>query len=432
MPPPVVRGGSPDPPRELPPARTCRAALAEGVGPDSLPGQVDGGRVRGAGGLYTLRQAWGDALVVLQGGDFSGEDLSHMDLRNICFVGTRFVGADLRRARAPGAAFLHADLRAANLEGASIPDDLFETADLERVQAAGADLSGGLLAGTALGGWKELKLDGADLRRFRFRCGRGQEDQCAPYWHPVSFRNADLRAARIDTHWGDADFAGARLAETQVSLDQLPLLAKARVEGPLVVREGPASVRLTAGEFAWLSRHIAPRTRSSSGRAAGARRPSRAARIEPGTSALFISFPLELDAEARASPLYKRLLPAIVAETNSWVHVEGGRAGAVSAVGGAQGANYHPCSLSGPPLRLDPKTGWYVGRSRAPDEERGAWTGAEVPVLRLWDDRAEIFEEGHPRPGNDIVTCGARAFFSEMTRVPFPIEEARRLWGHRF
>jgi uncharacterized protein YjbI with pentapeptide repeats len=424
--PPPPTGGSPDPPSLLPPARACQGAASSWASLDALPGQVDGNRIKGAQGLRELRRAWGDALVVVRNGDFSGADLRGARLHNICFVGTKFVGSDWRGARARGIGFYYSDLSDARLQGARMPDILISSPQMARTDATGADFSGGLLSGHAIGTWEGLRLDKADLRRFRFGCGKTQEDQCVSYWRRVSFRGADLRHAHLDTHWGDADWTGARLSGSLVSLRQLPALAKARIEGPLIVREDMAAVRLSAAEFGWLRRHIALDDPFS--RVDPQHRPGVGPWMKPGRSALFVALPLQFDAAARASPLYRRLRPAIVAGAASYVHVKVARDGTVRVEGHALGANAHWCTVSGPPLRLDRATGWYSGPAEAPPGGVGRWRGPLRPVLRLWGDQAEIYRDGHPREFNDYFTCGARAFFYEMTRIPFPAAAAKRLW----
>ena len=64
------------------------------------------------------------------------------------------------------------------------------------------------------------------------------------------------------------------------------------------------------------------------------------------------------------------------------------------------------------------------------------WRGRPVPVLLLFDDRAEVYEHGRasadqagidPRAG-DYASCGARAGFEAMVRVPVGEREARSMF----
>lgn len=422
--PPAITGGSPDPPAVLPPARTCQAG-PPGTPAYSRAGQVNGKLVDGAEGLRRLRRAWGDALLVVRAGDFSGADLRGARLHNICFVGTRFVGSDWRGARARGIGFIYADLTGAKLQGARMPQIEIAYPHLERVDATGADFSGGRLSGSAMGSWEGLRLDKADLRRFRFDCGNNQGNLCVAERHEISFRGTDLRQAQVDTLRGDPDWTGARLAGTQISLRQLAALRRVRFEGAVIVREYAAKVRLSAREAAWLGRHISNAPRSEVDLP---RRPPAGRWMKPGRSAVFAALPIEFDSEARRSALYRRLMPAIVSGAASWLHVEVGRKGSVRVEGDALGVNDHWCSVSGPPLRLDRATGWFVGPSSGPPQETDKWGGPLRPVLRLWGDQAELYREGQPREYNAYFQCGARAFFYEMTRIPVTAVAAKRLW----
>lgn len=236
---------------------------------------------------------------------------------------------------------------------------------------------------------------------------------------------ADLRGAAVDTFWGDSDWTDARLADTQVSVRQLAEIGKARVEGRLVIREGRVKSSLSAAEFRWLSPHIVlKRGRSSE----PPKLLPRAGWVRPGRSALFVALPLDFDAAARASPLYRRLLPAGVVAARSYVVVKVNRDRSLTVRGHAEGVNYHWCEVSGPPVKLDRATGWYAGPASLPARQRGGPSGATLPVLRLWGDKAEIYREGQPLGYHDYFHCGARAFFDEMTRISFPPGEAVRLW----
>jgi hypothetical protein len=153
--PPRRDAGPPDPPALLPESRACRDAPNYLTGDfERLPGQVDGTLVRGASGLRKLRRKWGNALIILRGGDFSGADLRGARLHNICFVGSKFIGSDWRNARAPGVGFFWSDLTGARLQGARMRNVLIDGPELAKVDATGADFSGGRLSGNAMGSWE--------------------------------------------------------------------------------------------------------------------------------------------------------------------------------------------------------------------------------------------------------------------------------------
>jgi hypothetical protein len=104
--------------------------------------------------------------------------------------------------------------------------------------------------------------------------------------------------------------------------------------------------------------------------------------------------------------------------------------GSVKASGSAVGGNAHLCSLGADGLRFR-RDGWYAGVAK----EAGRTSPPAVPVLRFWEDRAEVFENGHPRDEalldagfGSFAQCGARAGFDEMIRVPYPPAGAHRPW----
>ena len=427
--PPVFKGGSPVPPKTLPPAATCATA---DVRNHQVPGQVNGELVAGASGLRALRGAWGDARIFVHGGTFDGADLRGAKLHNICFVGTSFRGSDWRGAEAAGIGFFWSDLTGSNLAGARMANVTFDGPHLERVNAQGANFSGGRVSGNDFGGWEGLRLASANLRGFRFRCLPIGGESCGR-WGTVSFRGADLRGAHLNGFLGDADWTGAQLGDTRVALTQLLDLGGARLTGPLLVSERPAEVRLSPAEYAWLRGRIGKRQEVLPAEA-GARKVRKPAPwMRPGAEALFVAPRIRFDAEAQASPLYRRLMPAIVAGAISYLRVKVGPGGRVEAVGSAIGGNGHMCGLGAKNLRLS-ADGWHSGWAE-PFEPPAPPPAAPVPVLRFHADRAEVYENGHPRDetllrnGFDrFASCGARAGFEEMIRVPFPPHRAHELW----
>ncbi|HEY0149946.1 MAG TPA: pentapeptide repeat-containing protein [Allosphingosinicella sp.] len=423
--PPVFTGGSPVRPPVLPAARSC-ADGAGGLDKHHLPGQVNGELVEGAEGLRKLRSEWGDALIFLRGGRFDRADLRGARLHNICFVGTSFVGSDWRGALAPSIGFFWSDLSGSNLGGAKMPGIVFRTPKLEGADARGADFSGGTVSGNEFGGWDGLRLDSANLRGFGFNCRPIGGESCGR-WGKVSFRGADLREAEVDGFFGEADWSDALFAGTRVRLAQLPELGAIRVAGNLVVYEDPATVTLSPAEYRWLRAHIGPREE-----VLPVEPQRRAAWMRPGAEALFVAPRIGFDAAAQESALYRRLMPAIVAGAISYARVKVNRDGGVEAAGSALGGNGHMCGLGATGL-LRGEDGWYSAWAE-PFDPPSPPPSAPVPVLRFSGDRVEVFEGGHPeekvqRDGfGRFVTCGARAGFEEMVRVPFPPASAHRLW----
>jgi uncharacterized protein YjbI with pentapeptide repeats len=429
--PPEFKGGSPTPPAVLPPAHACSGSAAD-PGNHRLPGQIDGTLVKGAQGLRALRAAWADSLIFVRGGKFDGADLRGAGLHNICFVGTSFVASDWRGADARGVGFFWSHLTGSNLAGARMAGVLFDNPYLARVDATGANFSGGSVSGSDFGSLAGLRMDGANLRGFRFDCRPISGEGCGE-WDSISFRNADLRGALLDGVRGQADWRGARIGGTRVRLTQLKELAPARVTGSVIVHEAPVKVALAPKEYRWLQPRIGDREEALPADSDRRRVTARPKWMRKGADVLFVAPTIGFDDAARASPLYKRLMPAIVAGAISYARVKVKRDGSVEASGSAIGGNGHMCGLGAKGLRLG-KDGWYSAWAEPFDPPNPPPT-APVPVLRFWNDRVEVFEGGRPRDeavlrnGFDrFAMCGARAEFDEMMLVPFPPSEAHRLW----
>ena len=154
----------------------------------------------------------------------------------------------------------------------------------------------------------------------------------------------------------------------------------------------------------------------------------------PGEVQLYVAAPVEFDEGFREDPLYRRLVPALVYAGWARALVRANPDGTIDVRGDAIGGNAHSCSLSGDRLRFDARTGWYSGPYQATGEEPAIWRDRPMPVLLLWDDQAEVYQdgrgtfgaaEGDPR-ASDYASCGVRAGFGPMVRMPVPAEEARR------
>jgi uncharacterized protein YjbI with pentapeptide repeats len=415
----------PSPPSPLPAAQGCREALSNGLDPRKLPGRVDGKAIQGVAGLADLRAAWGDALIVVDGGDFSGAPFTERRLRNFCFLGSNFTDSDWREAETSGVGFIGADFSGAWLDRSRMRGLLFDSVKLDGATALGADWRGGVLQGGPSGSLKRVRLDGADLRGFRVDCPDGMDSACVSYWGEISLRGADLRGASVDTLRAEVDWTGARMAGTRIALRHLAEIGSARRLGPLIVRAGEIEARLAPAEFVALQsfvhrnhdRHENPDRGGSWS-------------MRPGSTALFVSTPVRFDPGFRKSALYRRLVPVLAASPQSRVLVSVGRDGRVDAVGEAVGGADHMCSLNGRDLRLDRATGWYSGPQKPSKRDPPEWRGRPMPVLRFRGDWAEVHHFSHykdPREVvSDYITCGARAGFGEMIRLPLTSAEARR------
>jgi uncharacterized protein YjbI with pentapeptide repeats len=154
----------------------------------------------------------------------------------------------------------------------------------------------------------------------------------------------------------------------------------------------------------------------------------------PGAAALFVAPPVQFDAAFRAGPLYARLIPVLIGAAWSHAVVRVRANGRIDASGEALGANGHSCSLGGERLRFDPATGWYSGPQQSGPDVPAPWRTRPMPVLLLWGSRAEVYANGHSGEGgegdprrSDYASCGARAGFSEMIRIPASAAEIARI-----
>lgn len=493
----------------------CQSAMGDLFGEAetaSVPGQVDGASLGSANDLAALREARGDALIVIQGGRFAGADFGGMRLSNICFVGTDLSGSNWRGAQAPGVAFVGVDLSGASLAGAHMARVLFRHPNLAQVDATGADFSGGRLDGGWDGSLESLRLDRANLRGFRFECGITLGDGC-PLERSISFRGADLSGAVLNSYWGagEDDWTGARLDRTVIGLHQVEEAIRAQFAGPVILRGGDASVELSSEDVRTAAAHIRPseeaaapsfdcaraatpverlicgdqgsrlraldrlvadlfRQAAVAGPGAAAdqrawladrdrcarsedvlscvdalymrRREQLVARIGPPAwvrterVALFVMPVVDFDDGFRADPLFRRLLPVIDGGAWGAMAVRVGTDGSLAARGESIGANAHMCSLSADGLWHDPATGWYSAMSEAEPDDPPQWRGRPAPVLLFWNDRAAVYRHGHaygggddihPRAG-DYASCGARAGFTELVRMPVSEEQVAEIF----
>ncbi len=162
--------------------------------------------------------------------DFTGMNLSGLNLSQAQMRGASFAGADLSGARLEGTDFSEADLSRANMADAHAPRAIFARANLTYADLNGtqapqanfnfADLQGAKLKDAVLDGAQmreanlqgivapELRLVGANLRSARLF------ESILP---GADLRGADLRNARLErTVFIGANLAGASLKEAEI------------------------------------------------------------------------------------------------------------------------------------------------------------------------------------------------------------------------
>ncbi len=489
-------------------ALDCQSALGslyDGTEVAELPNQVDGSAIAGAQGLARLRAERGSALLVVKGGNFAGADLRRANLSNICFVETDLSRTDWRDAAAPGLGFIDTNLEGARLAGARMPRILLRQPNMKDVDATGADFSGGKMDGGWNGSVENLRLDRANLSRFRFDCGITIGDGC-PLEGDMSIQAADLTGASLADYFRFSSWIGARIDNTEVGPGQLTELDAAEFKGPLRLRGGDTVVEISPADFRTLRPHLrtneplrpvsfdctAARTaverticgpdgdhlRDLDGqlaelyRAARGRDPAVAAEqqawlrrrdacgadadcltaryeermdvlhgrvgppswVRPGAVALFVEPDAHFAAAFHGHPLYQRILPVLIDGASARVVVQVNGRGQIDASGDAVGANAHLCSVSAEGLTFDPRNGWYSGPYEEDAETPAALRRRPMPVLRFIGDTAHVYRGGQggfegapdPRPSS-YASCGVRASFGDLVRVPVTREEVADL-----
>ncbi|MEZ5710951.1 MAG: pentapeptide repeat-containing protein [Blastomonas sp.] len=235
----------------------CAAALGDvwgEAGTDASLYRLDGANLASVQELAEAvdNRLVGKRTVIVEGGDFSGRDFSGTAFARLCFSGTKLAGTNWTGVHAPSIGFVGADLEGAVLRDAHMPGVLFRNANLVNVDASGADFSDGQFDGgwfeSSISGWR---IDGANMRGFRFDCGITLDDGCPVYTgdEAVSARGTDFSGAMLESyHLYDMDVARARLHGTRIGPGQLPDFAAAEFAGPLILAGGDTMVSVSADE----------------------------------------------------------------------------------------------------------------------------------------------------------------------------------------
>lgn len=322
-------------------------------------------------------------------------------------------------------------LRGANLGGAN----LWGSADLtgariDRTEAGLGDLfdlQGAELAGPILlrGGEAVAALSPEDYRALLPRIRRPEEApapsfDCARAATPVEREICGENGASLR----DIDVSVARLYRRAVALD--PSVERSQLRW---LRERDLCLT-ERQQDSWCLQSAYERRREALVARLG---PPDWAR--PGAIALFVGPVIEFDPAFHSEPLYQRLLPVLIGAAWSRAVVRVNGDGSIDARGDAIGANAHLCSLEGDGLRLDRSNGWYSGPYQATADDPAEWRDRPMPVLLFWDDRAQVYQHGRPFAGDsgdprfsDYASCGMRASFGNLLRVPVSDEEARRIF----
>lgn len=381
------------------------------------------------------------------GADFTGAALMRSRFEGAGLAKARFANANLTQARFVGA-FGKLFLGEARFDHALLEGAVFEcgiTVDGWCMDASEARFAGAQFAGsdlTTLPIWSEETMRGAVLGR----------DTAV---HPRSVRYlthakvADTLILRAGQDSDDADAQG--LAQARITAEEFRTLndatlafsadrpsfdcamASSRAER-LVCGEYASSLRTAdrdlaalysdaragghvtaASQRAWLGERdrcpdvecleIAYRARIDTLFAALGNR----FKLAPGASRTFRQNVLPLPSAVRKSALYQRILPVLVEASWQQVTLVSNADGSFAADGFALGSNAHMCDFAAPRLVFDPRTGWLSASVKGK---------AMVPLLRVWGERLIMRYSGNmgdtPDEAQDFVSCGARAFFTDL------------------
>jgi uncharacterized protein YjbI with pentapeptide repeats len=424
--------------------------------------------------------------ICFVGTDLSRSDWSDAHARGLAFVDADLEGAKLNRARLPRILLRQANLKDVeaveadlsggkmdggwngsvehlNLHGATLIGFRFQCGitvgdgcPLDgAIRLTNADLTDASLAGFfRFGDWTNARLDRTELSLAHLA-----ESHLAYPAGPVRVRGGDtvvelspeeyrtlMPLVTFTSLVGDRTAPDCSAAPSvadrticSADNDQLRIAVAEVAEIRELARA--ADVSLAADQQAWLRSRdgcgadaecLAARYEERKGQLLRRLGPPDWAR--PGAFTLFVQPELQFSPSGKDHPLYRRLLPALIDGAWARVVVRVNADGSIDAGGDAVGGNAHLCSLGGERLTFDRANGWYSGPYEDDAETPAALRGRPMPVLRFVGDRAEVYRGGQggydgtpdPRPSG-YASCGARASFGELVRVPVTQAEAEAL-----
>ncbi len=226
-----------------PPAQSCMVRLGSLAQPATdIPVAVEGNILKKPDDIVRLRKSKSDgSLIIIDGGNFVGWSFKGAKFNNLCFRGSDLSNSDWSKATASGLGFVDSKLSNANLQRASLPFVLFRTASLDGADASKADFHNGQFDGGWSASISRLRLDGANLKNFRFECGSTATDGCAFDRQKVSLRSTNLSNANLYNYsFWDGDFAGAQIDGATFGLDQIGQLKDVALNTNILLRGGAA------------------------------------------------------------------------------------------------------------------------------------------------------------------------------------------------
>lgn len=399
----------------------AKAGAVDGSGA-ALPRAIDGTALKNPGAIARLSKKAKGGVVLIDGGDFSGQDFRKAGLASVCFRGTKLAKSNWSGTTAPGIGFIDADLTEAQLTGAVMPGVLLRTATLAGADATGADFHGGQLDGgwkASLAGWK---IDGANLTGFSFKCGVTELDGCPFDRQGISAKGADFSGAVFHgfSFWGSA-LDNARFEGADMALQDLAQIEGASEPATLTVRQGRKQYSVTGPVAAAIGRALTPSASATEPETPV--KPARPSQRLTGKH-LFLSDGLTIAPAAASDPLWPSALRVIIQLAPSWLMISTGAGGQAEARGRSDSEGGHSCTLAVKGLAPGPNNSFLV----LPPGRRGSRPG--VPAILMLGDIATIApEQADAVDSVRIVQCLGAAPFGAMRHVPVDDLTFDALWS---
>lgn len=253
---------------------------------------IDGSKIHYASDLQKVSDNNDDEMVAITNIKLYGENLSGLELTNLCFVKPDFAKTIWDGAKGRSLIFYNANLedsswkaydgetltfQLSNLKNAVFTDGIFrgvkfDTSNIEKMNARNADLSNGSFSGNWSSYLTDARFDNANMSGFQIKCGRTSYDICGQYSKNVSFRGANLTNAIISIPYiDDLDFSNVTLKNTSIPLHLSTYLRDANILGPVKIiaapwnamrysgqNSGQYDIILSADEFKQLAPNIYP------------------------------------------------------------------------------------------------------------------------------------------------------------------------------
>ncbi len=419
-----------------PPGESCAArAGAVGAAGINLPAAIAGSTLRKVDAIDKLRKREkSGALIVIEGGDFTGWDFRKTSIANLCFRSSKLAGSDWRGVRAPGIGFIDTDLTGAQMQASALPGILFRTTTLAKVDASKADFR----AGQIDGGWSAslagLKIDGANFSDFRFACGVTETDGCPFDRQGISANATDFSGARFENFalW-DAALHDARFDGAEMAADDVGQIVGATVPAIVIVRSGWRKVEIPGTAIAGLARIFASAAPVQAAPVqvapvAALVKSARAAAPLPG-GYLFLRSTVSIPPTAAADPAWPRVVDILTRLSPAYVLARVGTDRRVALRGKASASATAACTIDTVALTL--YAGAYAMAAPVPPGgKRRALASPPIPIVRIGNGIATIDPAQDTSPGIvRVARCTGAAPFGPMKMVPVDDLTFEALWS---